>query len=119
MFLGAVEGDHMNRLDAAHRTPEVFEKFLPYALSLDVEHAWAANFTGVLDRASASGAPGNDGGYSPAWYSGSDWSSLGATGFASSFSSAIASSASAPGSSSGGGGGGSGGGGGGGGGGGW
>ncbi|MGH9733226.1 MAG: DUF2207 domain-containing protein [Candidatus Acidiferrales bacterium] len=120
MFLGEVDGDRMNRLIPADQAPEVFEKFLPYALSLDLEQAWAQRFAGVLGGASQ--APGSKNGYSPSWYSGSDWGSLGATGFAGalagSFSSAIASSSSAPGSS-GGGGGGSGGGGGGGGGGGW
>jgi uncharacterized membrane protein YgcG len=120
VFLGAVDGDRMNRATPPNKTPEVFEKFLPYALSLDLEQAWARQFAGTLDGASQ--APGSGSGYSPAWYSGNDWSSLGATGFASSlagsFSSAIASSSSAPGSA-GGGGGGSGGGGGGGGGGGW
>lgn len=120
MFLGEVDGDRMNRLIPADQAPEVFEKFLPYALSLDLEQAWAQRFAGVLGGASH--ANGSGSGYSPAWYSGGDWNSLGATGFASSlagsFSSAIASSSTAPGSS-GGGGGGSGGGGGGGGGGGW
>lgn len=120
MFLGEVDGDRMNRLIPADQAPQMFEKFLPYALSLDLEQAWAQRFAGVLGGASQ--APGSQNGYSPSWYSGSDWSSLGATGFAGalagSFSSAIASSSSAPGSSDGGGGG-SGGGGGGGGGGGW
>lgn len=124
MFLGEVDGDRLNRSIPADTAPQVFERFLPYALSLDLEQAWAQRFAGVLDG--ASNAPGNGAGdhngYSPAWYSGDDWNSLGAAGFASSlagsFSSAIASSSSAPGSS-GGGGGGSGGGGGGGGGGGW
>jgi uncharacterized membrane protein YgcG len=120
IFLGAVDGDRMNRATPPNKTPEVFEKFLPYALSLDLEKAWAQQFSGVLDGASH--APGSANGYSPTWYSGGDWSSLGATGFASSlagsFSGAISSSAAAPGSA-GGGGGGSGGGGGGGGGGGW
>ena len=123
-FLSAVDGDRMNRLGLPANTPEVFEKYLPYALALDVEHAWAERFSGVLNGATQ--APGqNSAGYSPSWYSGSAWSSLGAAGFAnslgSSFSQAIASSSSAPGSTSGGSGngGGSGGGGGGGGGGGW
>ena len=123
-FLSAVDGDRMNRLGLPANTPEVFEKYLPYALALDVEHAWAERFSGVLNGAAQ--APGqNSAGYSPSWYSGSAWSSLGAAGFAnslgSSFSQAIASSSSAPGSTSGGSGngGGSGGGGGGGGGGGW
>lgn len=124
MFLGEVDGDRMNRSIAADTAPQVFEKYLPYALSLDLEQAWAQRFAGVLGRASqgAGASSGGGPGYSPAWYSGGDWSSMGTTGFASalagSFSSAVASSSSAPGSS-GGGSGGSGGGGGGGGGGGW
>jgi hypothetical protein len=120
MFLSAVEKDRMNVLAPVQKTPEMFEKYLPYALALGVEHEWSQKFADVLGKA---GQPGSSG-YSPAWYSGSAWSSLGAGAFASSlgssFSNAIASSSTAPGSSSGGGGGGSsGGGGGGGGGGGW
>jgi uncharacterized membrane protein YgcG len=121
MFLGAVEGDQIRRAMAPQKTPAVFEKYLPYAIALGVEKAWAEQFSGVIGSATqppASGAP-----YSPAWYSGPDWGDFGAAGFAgslgSSFSSAISSSSAAPGSSGGGGAGGSGGGGGGGGGGGW
>jgi uncharacterized membrane protein YgcG len=121
MFLSAVEGDRLNRVFPPEKTPEVFEKFLPYALALDVEQQWSEKFAGVIDGASR--VPGsNSGAYSPVWYSGADWNSFGAAGFASSFSGsfsgAISSSSTAPGSA-GGGGGGSGGGGGGGGGGGW
>jgi Predicted membrane protein (DUF2207) len=124
MFLGEVDGDRMNRSIPAETTPQVFERYLPYALSLDLEQAWAQRFAGVLGGASQApgSASGNSPAYSPAWYSGGDWNSLGPSGFASSlagsFSAAIASSSTAPGSV-GGGGGGSGGGGGGGGGGGW
>jgi len=118
MFLSAVEKDRFQVLYPQRRTPELFEKYLPYALALDVEQEWAEQFSDVLAQAGQRGA-----GYSPAWYSGTSWSSLGASGFASSlgssFTSAISSSATAPGSRSGGGGGSSGGGGGGGGGGGW
>ena len=119
MFLAATEEDRMNILYPASRTPELFEKYLPYALALGVEQAWSEQFASVLAQAGQSGKT-----YSPAWYSGSSWTSLGAAGFASSlgssFTGAISSSSHAPGSSSGGGGGGSsGGGGGGGGGGGW
>jgi len=122
-FLAAVDGDRMRREMSAQKTPEMFEKFLPYALALDVEQAWASQFSSVLNAASASGQ--NSSSYSPTWYSGSAWSNMGAGAFvgslSSSFSDAISSSSNAPGSSSGsdGGGGGSGGGGGGGGGGGW
>lgn len=115
----AVERDPMERLASRELTPELFEKYLPYAIALDVEQAWSSRFAAAL--AQAGQAPAS---YSPAWYAGPSWSSLGAAGFAtalgSSLSSAVASASSPPGSSSGGGGGGSsGGGGGGGGGGGW
>ena len=118
MFLSAVEKDRLNMLNPPHLTPQLFEKYLPYALALDVEQQWSEQFSDALAQAGER-APA----YSPTWYSGTSWSSLGAGGFASSFgssfSSAISSSSTAPGSSSGGGGGSSGGGGGGGGGGGW
>ena len=122
MFLSSVDGDRMNRAAPPQQTPEVFEKFLPYALALDVEQDWAGRFSGVLSAAGT--APGSSGSaYTPSFYSGSSWSSFSGAGFASSFgsslTSAISSSSSAPGSGSGGGSGGSGGGGGGGGGGGW
>jgi hypothetical protein len=122
MFLGSVDGDRLNRAAPPQQTPQVFEKFLPYALALDVEQDWANKFSGILSAAGT--APGSSGSaYTPSFYSGSSWSSFSGAGFASSFgsslTSAISSSSSAPGSSGGGGSGGSGGGGGGGGGGGW
>jgi uncharacterized membrane protein YgcG len=115
----AVERDPMQRLSEREVTPELFEKYLPYAVALGVEKAWTARFAAALAQA---GKPQTD--YAPNWYVGSGFASLGAAGFASTLgsalSSAVASASSAPGSSSGGGGGGSsGGGGGGGGGGGW
>ncbi len=118
LYLEVAEEDRLNFLHEPERTPELFEKYLPYALALEVENAWSEKFTQVLSKSTQMQS------YSPVWYSGTNWSSLGAAGFASSlgasFSSAISSSSSAPGSSSGSGGGGSsGGGGGGGGGGGW
>lgn len=114
----AVEKNPMERLGRHELTPEVFEKYLPYAMALGVEKAWSSAFSAALAQA---GQPPD---YSPDWYHGPSLGSLGAAGFAgsleSSLSSAVSSASSAPGSSSGGGGGGSsGGGGGGGGGGGW
>jgi len=120
-FLAATEQDRLNTLNPADRTPQLFEKFLPYALALDVEQQWAEQFSGIIDKAAVADEAGQ---HHPVWYSGASWSSLGTEAFASSlggsFSDAISSSSTAPGSSSGSGGGGSsGGGGGGGGGGGW
>jgi uncharacterized membrane protein YgcG len=119
MYLRTAEGDRLSQQPAPAKTPELFEKLLPYAIALGVENAWAEQFAGVL-QAAAHG----DGGYHPLWYQGASWDQVGSTGFASAIGSslagAISSSATAPGSSSGSGGGGSsGGGGGGGGGGGW
>ncbi len=124
LFLGRVDGDRLNRINPPEQSPETFEKFLPYALALDVEQAWAEKFSGVLNAASQAPNSGSGSiGYTPSFYSGSNWNSLSgssiASGFTDSFTSAISSSSSAPGSSDGGSGGGSGGGGGGGGGGGW
>jgi uncharacterized membrane protein YgcG len=120
MFLAATETDRLRRMLPATRTPELFEKFLPYALALGVEQQWAEQFADAL---SAAARPDADG-YRPGWYSGSGWnpSRIGTftASLGSSLTGAISSSATAPGSRSGGGGGGSsGGGGGGGGGGGW
>ena len=120
-FLAATEQDRLNTLNPADRTPQLFEKYLPFALALDVEQQWAEQFSGIIDKATAAGETGQ---YHPVWYSGSLGRPLGTEAFASSlgdsFSNAISSSSTAPGSSSGSGGGGSsGGGGGGGGGGGW
>lgn len=118
MFLSATEEDVLNRMNPPNRTPEMFEKYLPFAVALDCEKAWGAQFAAILAAAAVGGAQ-----YSPSWYSGSNFSSSNFSNFASSFSSglssAISSSSSAPGSSSGMGAGSSGGGGGGGGGGGW
>ena len=116
LYLSVAEKDRLNSIKEPEKTPELFEKFLPYAIALDVENEWGEKFADVLK------AIGDE--YKPAWYSGTGWSTLGAVGLASSVGSSlattIASSSVAPGSSSGGGGGGfSGGGGGGGGGGGW
>jgi len=119
MYLTIGEQDRLNNIKEPAKTPELFEKFLPYAIALDVENEWGEKFEAVLEKARLSGD-----GYSPSWYAGSTAGLLGASAFStsigSSLTSTISSSATAPGSSSGGGGGGSsGGGGGGGGGGGW
>lgn len=122
LFLGGVDGDRLNRAAPPQQTPQTFEKFLPYALALDVEQDWAEKSSGVLSQAGAS--PNSTGsGYTPSFYSGASLGSFNGAGFASVFgnslANAISASSSAPGSGGGGGGGGSGGGGGGGGGGGW
>ena len=117
-YLSITERERLDRMTPPEDTPEIFEKYLPYAIALGVENHWADRFAPVLASAAAQGQQGF------AWYAGSNspWSNP--EGFVSSVGSSLASTvssaSSAPGSSSGSGGGGSsGGGGGGGGGGGW
>jgi uncharacterized membrane protein YgcG len=116
-YMSVAEEDRLNFMNPPQKTPELFEKFLPYAIALDVENAWAKKFAAVLAAAAAAGA-------TYAWYHGNRNWSRDPVGFSShlgtTLAATISSSASAPGSSSGSSGGGSsGGGGGGGGGGGW
>jgi uncharacterized membrane protein YgcG len=113
LYLVVAEKDRLNLLNPPEKTPELFEKYLPYALALDVENAWSEQFAEVLAQAGTEAQP-----YTPIWYCGSSWDRFNTSRFSdslgSSFASAISSSSSAPGSSSGSGGGGSSGGGGGG-----
>jgi uncharacterized membrane protein YgcG len=117
LYMDVAERDDLELRNPPEKTPELFERYLPFALALDVEQAWAEQFADVFaglgDRAE----------YRPRWYHGEfspDRLSSFTSDVGSSLTSAIASSATPPGSSSGSGGGGfSGGGGGGGGGGGW
>jgi hypothetical protein len=118
LYLTTAEEERLKVLHPPEKTPELFERYLPYALALDCENEWNAKFAAVLAAAAAAGAA------APVWYSGSHWNP-GRTGdFTDSLGRGLAASAAAaatpPGRSSGSGGGGfSGGGGGGGGGGGW
>lgn len=117
LFVAATEGDHIQRMAPVNWNVDTFNRFLPYAIALDVEEEWAGKFGQAVAAASAAAT-------SSAAYSGALAATAIGSGFASSLgdslTGAISSAASAPGSSSGSGGGGSsGGGGGGGGGGGW
>ena len=120
LYLSVAEKDRMKRfnmISSRKNTPELFEKYLSFAIALEVENEWAKQFEDVLDS-SMKGVEE----YRTSWYNGSSITHFSAgtlTGAVlSGFSSSIPSSA--PGSSSGSSGGGfSGGGGGGGGGGGW
>jgi len=119
-YLSITERERLDRMTAPEDTPEVFEKYLPYAIALGVENRWANRFASVLAAAQARGDQ-RQGFY---WYagSGSPWNNptLFVNSVGASLASTISSASTAPGSSSGSGGGGfSGGGGGGGGGGGW
>jgi len=117
MYLAQAEQHIYNQLAPPEKTLDLFEKYLPYAVALNVENEWAAKFDSIIEQAMATG-------YNPAYYSFSSASGghFNVGDFSRGISSGLAStlsSASTPPSSSSSGGGSSGGGGGGGGGGGW
>ncbi len=110
LYLSTAEEKRLDALNPPEKTPELFERYLPYAMALDCENAWNKKFAAVLAAAAAAGA-------ASAWYgSNSHHGGFGGMGgnLSDSLASTISSSSTAPGSSSGSGGGGSSGGGGGG-----
>lgn len=108
-YLGTAEENRLELLHPPEKTPELFERYLPYAVALDVENAWAAKFAAVLAAAGASAAVSS-------WYLTSSHRDPGSLvdRLGSGLSHTVAAAATAPGSSSGSSGGGSSGGGGGG-----
>ena len=75
-YLGVAERERLELLNPPKETAELFEKYLPYAIALDVENAWGRRFAGVL--AAAALAPQVAGQSVTSWYQGqrdwSDWS---------------------------------------------
>ena len=99
MYLSVAEKERLNLLNPPERTPELFEKLLPYAIALGVENEWGDQFTSIFSKFDQ-----EDEGYYPSWYYGQHITRFGVADFSSSlgksFSSAISSAASPPGSSS-------------------
>jgi len=100
LYLGTAEEDRLEFLNPPDKTPELFERFLPYAIALDVENTWAKRFTGVLAAAGVGAAVSS-------WYTGDNHSTGDIGSFAdrlgSNLSQTIASASSPPGSTGGGG----------------
>ncbi|MEA3050433.1 MAG: hypothetical protein QOG84_2269 [Sphingomonadales bacterium] len=115
-YLSVTEENRLETLHPPEKTPELFERYLPHAIALEVENRWADRFSAVL-AAAAADPTRNQG--AMVWYvgSGNAWDDPGsfASDLGSGLTGSVASASTAPGSS----GGSSGGGGGGGGGGGW
>jgi len=118
LYLSTAEQNRLEIMHPPQMTPELFERYLPFALALGVENQWSEQFATYLKQAALDPQE-----YQPTWYSGHsfDLSSSGSRSFGAisgGMASTLSSASTAPSSSSGGGGF-SGGGGGGGGGGGW
>jgi len=122
MYLNTAEQDRLDLMHPPEMTPQLFEKYLPYALALGVENRWSEQFNNAMKIKGSEYQS-----YQPSWYIGNNFSQTNFAETATALGAGLAStvvSASTPPSSSGsssgfGGGGFSGGGGGGGGGGGW
>jgi uncharacterized membrane protein len=56
-FMNRVDSDRLKRMP-----PDTFEKYLPYAMALGVEHRWAKAFEGIIQNP-------------PTWYQG-DWTTF-------------------------------------------
>ncbi len=69
LYLGTAEEARLEALNPPQKTAELFERFLPYAVALDVENSWGRRFSGVLAAAAAAAAAqATD---TTSWYSGS------------------------------------------------
>ena len=51
LFLKDVEADRLKRLGRPDETPTLLEKYLPYAVALDLEEAWTARFSDLMAAA--------------------------------------------------------------------
>ena len=56
-YLSITEEERFEALHPPEKTPELFERYLPYAIALDVENSWAHRFSGVLAAAAADPSP--------------------------------------------------------------
>ena len=56
LYLKTAETERLAALHPPDQTPELFEKYLPYALALDAEDGWAGKFRDVIASAMAQGA---------------------------------------------------------------
>jgi uncharacterized membrane protein YgcG len=96
-YLGVAEEDRLEFLHPPEKTPELFERFLPYAIALDVENTWAKRFAGVLAAAGVGAAAGSA---LSTWHSGSDNDPVAVAESLGGLSDTISSASTPPGSSS-------------------
>jgi uncharacterized membrane protein len=57
LYLKVAEKQHMHWLHPPEKTPELLERYLPYALALGVQQEWAEQFRETVERSTASAAP--------------------------------------------------------------
>jgi uncharacterized membrane protein len=64
MYLDKSEKAMLEYFTPPEKTPELFEKMLPFAIALGVENNWGNKFKKILDEAIEKGT------YTPLWYTG-------------------------------------------------
>ncbi|MGI9526544.1 MAG: DUF2207 domain-containing protein [Weeksellaceae bacterium] len=95
MYLKTAEERQLQQFNPPKVTPEVFEKYLPYAIALDADKIWGAKFQQYLSQSSTS----QD--YQTTWYTGSNFNAMNfGHALNSNLSNAISSSSTPPSSSS-------------------
>jgi uncharacterized membrane protein YgcG len=62
MYMATAEEHRLNMLNPPDKTPELFEKLLPYAMAFGFDNNWCKRFDSVLMQA----------GYHPQWYNSDD-----------------------------------------------
>ncbi|OQX42446.1 MAG: hypothetical protein B0D89_01235, partial [Candidatus Sedimenticola endophacoides] len=87
LYLSVAEQEELDFKHPPERTPQLFERYLPYAIALDLEQRWGERFSSLLHT--------GGGGYQPRWYQGSGWHGQGISGFASALGSGMGAAVSA------------------------
>jgi hypothetical protein len=62
MYLSVAEGSRIMMMGAPEKNISLYEKYLPYAIALDVENAWTRQFNNVIENTFSKS------GYRPPWY---------------------------------------------------
>lgn len=93
LFLAATETDRMDMIGTPPtKTPELYEKYLPYAIALGVEKQWTQQFASVFAQLEKQGVQ-----YHPIWYHGGSFSNFSPTTFTSQISNSMQSASSSSG----------------------
>ncbi len=67
LYLSTAEQHRLDTMHPPEMTPKIFERYLPYALALDVENKWSSQFARYLDLARKDGSASY---YQIDWYTG-------------------------------------------------
>jgi len=68
MYMSAAENEQIKFHNAPQFTPEIFEKYLPYAMVFGVDAIWGKKFNELIQNSSLE--------YEPSWYVGSSFNSI-------------------------------------------